>query len=361
MSACAEFRPMVLKFEPNSKEWLEERRNHLGASDAAIVLGMSKWGSPEEVQRAKLEAAFKEMTEAMERGHLLEPIIRRAYAEMFDVEVFPGEMYIHPDHQWMSATTDGSYETPEGEQLLEIKTVNSRAFGSGEWGEDGTDAIPEYYLIQVMHQLAVTGRQACRLVALVAPTETLALLAGMAKSGADMRMLCEAVKSIGLHHFDIKRDDAMIADMIAAESEWWQKHIIDKIPATDVAKLKDSGEIIAATPEQIELISLLRQARDAYDVAEADVEKLTSSLKNIIKDKSGIDAGKELGRITWKKSKDTVTTVVDWEAVAVTMATETKLTDLFNSLVKANTNEVVKTGSRRFLCPKAWSKKEEQE
>jgi putative phage-type endonuclease len=361
MSACAEFKPLVLKFAPNSQEWLEARRSYLGASDAAVVLGMSRWGSPAEVQRAKLESEIKEMNEAMERGHLLEPIVRRAYAEMFDVEVFPGEMFIHPEHQWMSATTDGSYEVTDGEHLLEIKTVNNRAFGSGEWGEDGTDGIPEYYLIQVMHQLAVTGKQACRLVALVAPTETLALLAGMAKSGADIRMLCEAVKSIGLHHFDIKRDDAMIADMIAAEGEWWQKHIIDEVPATDVAKLKDNGEILAATPEQAELIGLLREARDSFDIAEADVEKLTSSIKNILKDKSGIDAGKDLGRITWKKSKDTVSTVTDWEAVAVTMATETKLTDLFNSLVKANTNEVVKTGSRRFLCPRAWSKKEVQE
>lgn len=359
MSACAEFKPVMVQVEPNSEAWLVERKKHCGSSDAAIILGMSKWGSVSEIQGEKLGLFQREQNEAMERGHLLEPLIRRAYAEKFALDVFPGAMFTHPDHPWMAATTDGSVEDSEGrEYLIEIKTVNDRAFKSGEWGADGTDEVPEYYLIQVMHQLAVTGLQSCYLVALAAPSETLALLAGMAKSGADPRMLVEAVKSIGLHTFRINRNEALIADMIEAEGAWWQRHIVDKQPAVEVAKLKDNGSILTATEEQNAAIAGLREARGLRDEAEEAVEKWEIALKKAIGEASGIKGSD--GQITWKKAKDSVVTVTDWEAVAVGMAEETKLAELFNALVKDATKEVVKPGSRRFVCPRSWSKKSEE-
>jgi len=170
-------------------------------------------------------------------------------------------------------------------------------------------------------------------------------------------MLVEAVKSIGLHVYRINRNDALIADMIEVEGEWWQRHIVNQEPAVEVARMKDNGSILTATPEQDKLLKDLREARDLMEQAEAAEKLCTDAVKKAIGEASGLKGSD--GQVTWKKAKDSTSTVVDWEAVAVTLATECKVQDAFNALVKENTRDVIKPGARRFVCPRSWSKKQE--
>ena len=133
-------------------KWLEERRKGIGGSDAPVVCGLSKRKSPYELWLEKRgEAPEAEDTEPMFWGRTLEPVIRQRYAnETGKVVEVPGKILVHPKHPWMIANVDGIIP---GERVLEVKTART----AEGWGEEGTDEVPQAYLIQVQHYLAVTG------------------------------------------------------------------------------------------------------------------------------------------------------------------------------------------------------------
>jgi len=58
-------------------EWLEQRRQGIGASDAAVILGLTKWKSPMGLYAEKtgLVPMGQEETDLLEWGNRLEPVI----------------------------------------------------------------------------------------------------------------------------------------------------------------------------------------------------------------------------------------------------------------------------------------------
>jgi len=138
--------------ESERNKWLEERRSGIGGSDAAAVLGLSPWTTPFEVYQSKLGLA-PPINESwpMRWGNWLEPHLRQSYSDLTGREVLmhPGVIR-HPKHEWMLATLDG--HTPDG-RLVEIKTSRS----ADGWGEPGSADIPQHYMLQVQHYLAVTA------------------------------------------------------------------------------------------------------------------------------------------------------------------------------------------------------------
>ena len=91
-----------------------------------------------------------EETPAMLWGKLLEPVIRQQYAERTGRVVRVPEMMRHPQHEFVIAHPDG---VTDDKRLFEAKTART---GEG-WGEPGSDAIPQFYLIQVQHYMLVTA------------------------------------------------------------------------------------------------------------------------------------------------------------------------------------------------------------
>ena len=60
------------------EEWLDRRRKSIGGSDAAGIVGLSKWASPFSVWADKTgRAPEKEDTEAMRQGRDLEDYVAR--------------------------------------------------------------------------------------------------------------------------------------------------------------------------------------------------------------------------------------------------------------------------------------------
>jgi putative phage-type endonuclease len=336
----------VEKLVPNSPAWLEERRKYLGASDVAAVLGLSKWATAAEVAGEKLGTFKREQNEAMGRGHALEPLIRMAWALDTSNCAVAGSMRVHPVHAWASATLDAVVVGDSGVSIpVEIKTVNDRSFASGEWGADGSDEIPEYYLAQVQWQMAVVGASECFLVALCAPSATLKLLASMANAGANTKMLVNAVREIGLHTYRIEANADLQATMFEVAGEFWQKHVVDREPVPDYGRMIDSGDILVATMEQEELIADLKARRSCLATVKADCEAAEDKVKTMIGASSGIKSS--LGQVTWKKAKDS--SVTDWEAVA-------RAAGAGAELIAEHTKS--RAGSRRLVCPRAWGKEE---
>jgi predicted phage-related endonuclease len=136
---------------------------------------------------------------------------------------------------------------------------------------------------------------------------------------------------------------------------------------------------IDAMPEALMLVRSLRVARDQLAQAETYVDTLAQSVKMIIADGAGIewsdpDAKKGKSCITHKVSKDG--TATDWQSAWRSLVAEAQLVlsvkiDPLNDIDRlvetlesiadekrsSDAYTTTVSGSRRFTCPRHWSKK----
>jgi len=206
------------------EEWLADRRKGIGGSDVGAILGFNPYKSAVEVYLDKIgELENKADNEAMYWGRTLEEVVAQEYAKRSENKIRRvNRMLAHPDNAWMLANVDREILTDQrGIGILECKTANQ--YMVDQW----SDGVPEMYLLQLMHYLAVTSYSwGC-----------IAVLIG----GRDFRI------------YDFARDDELITMMIERESEFWHEHVLKKIPpiatGIDTALLarlypKDNGELI---------------------------------------------------------------------------------------------------------------------
>ncbi len=139
----------------NTPEWLEFRRDKIGASDAPIILGVSPFQTPYQLYLNKVEHMEKKQNRAMKRGHKLEAEARKSFEEMYmmlymdQVTVVP--YVVQSDaYSWMIASLDGL--DLEKNVLVEIKCPGPK---DHQIALDGK--IPDHYIPQLQHQLFVTG------------------------------------------------------------------------------------------------------------------------------------------------------------------------------------------------------------
>lgn len=133
---------------------LEDRRRGIGGSDAAAALGLSPWMTPRELYEAKTDETVQPIAVSegpMLWGHLLEPLIRQRYAERTGRQVRVPDTIWSTRHPFMLAHLDGFTDDGGALRGFEAKTART----ADGWGEPGTDAIPQTYLLQVQHCMIV--------------------------------------------------------------------------------------------------------------------------------------------------------------------------------------------------------------
>ena len=132
--------------------WLAARREGVGGSEVAAILGAHPYKSALEVYADKVGAPTPELaSEAARWGQLFEGPILGEFADRVGREVRPSnELYRHREKPWQLCTPDGVQPVPprpfDGPGCAEVKTT-----GYGNWAEE----IPAHVLIQVQHQIAV--------------------------------------------------------------------------------------------------------------------------------------------------------------------------------------------------------------
>lgn len=171
----------IIDLEQGTQEWLDWRKGGIGGSDAPAVMGVSPWDSPLSLwQRRMGLVPEKVMSQAMARGHELEPIAR----QLLEAEtglVFAPMCGEHKKFAFLKASFDGVSLCRTA--LAEIKAPNlkdhGRAIGDDPFGplddnepdEAATDEeqlsyehelvasglIPPKYWPQVQHQMMVSG------------------------------------------------------------------------------------------------------------------------------------------------------------------------------------------------------------
>lgn len=181
--------------------WLSARRCGLGGSDAAAILGLSRFSTPTDVYLDKRgESKPKDETPWLRWGNILEPAIRQEYADQTGRTVRDGGLMRHPVHCFMLGSTDG---------LTDCRRVyegKNRRTSQG-WGEPGSDEVPRTCLLQVQQYMAVTGF----------PVADVAVLFG----GSDFQI------------YEVPADTEIQEMLIEAEAEFWQR-IVDGNPPNPV-------------------------------------------------------------------------------------------------------------------------------
>lgn len=178
-------------------DWLYLRRHGIGGSDAAAIAGLDKYRSPFAVFLDKLGALEDEddETEAARWGKLLEAPVRDETAHRTGHTIAPVNLLLcHETRTWQRANLDGlGLEVEAGLPFVyEGKTAGH--YVADEWADD---QVPDGYVLQGMHYLAVTGLR--RLIFGV-------LLAGQ-------RLAVRVVE----------RDDELIEHLVTIEAEFWHR------------------------------------------------------------------------------------------------------------------------------------------
>lgn len=194
----------------SEEEWLDYRRQGIGGSDAAAILGISPFATARDLYYDKLKIVSYEEEEnnwvAKRIGHLLEALV----AEIFQKKTgFPicqvHMMFRHPTYSFMLADVDYFITLPNGETaILEIKTTNYNA--KDAWWQNGQNVVPANYEAQGRHYMCVMNMNHVYFCCLYGNTED----------------------EIIIRH--IKRDKAYEDELIALESNFWNNHVLTKAP-----------------------------------------------------------------------------------------------------------------------------------
>jgi putative phage-type endonuclease len=144
--------------EQGSKEWLDMRKNHIGASDAPIIMGVCKFKmndgrvkTPRLLCQEKLGMLDGSIDNVATRfGTAMEEPARQAYQKLVGDE-FAADVVFHPDLKYMMASLDGINITQD--RAVEIKNCSAEDHAAAKKGK-----VPVHYYPQVMHQLEILFR-----------------------------------------------------------------------------------------------------------------------------------------------------------------------------------------------------------
>lgn len=265
----------------NKQEWLRERKNYLGGTDLGAIAGLNPYRTALDVYLDKTSDDIAcETSPAMRWGNLLEDTIAKEYAEVTGqtIEIEPNTIY-HPSMKFLGANIDRW--VGDKEYVLECKTAG---FTRGkEWGEEGTDQIPESYLVQVAYYAAICA----------VPKVDIAVLIG----GQDFRI------------YTYERSKELEDKLIKIACNFWDNHIEKRIPPKCVST-RDTFNLfpqsnyheIVAESNIIEKLQELKGAKEEESRIQSTIEKLKTDIQEFMRDYDVLIDNNGNVIATWKNS-----------------------------------------------------------
>jgi len=265
--------------EMTYEEWKSERRKGIGGSDAAAVLGMSRWKSPMRVYLEKIGEIDNDVAgEAAYWGNVLEDVVAKEFSKRTGKKVQRvNRILINSDYPFMIANIDRRVVGEDA--ILECKTTS--AWNSKEWF-DGE--IPQEYIIQVMHYMAVTGVSKAYIAVLLGGNQ--------------------------FQWKEVPRDDELIDLMIQREMDFWKcvdsgNPPEDKSGAPDdYAKVlamiypESTGDEIELPPTFEELVEKLQGVKEQIKTLESTQTEFENAIKENMRESEQARVGRF--RIGWK-------------------------------------------------------------
>lgn len=263
-----------------TKKQKQRRAKGIGGTDCAAILGLSPYKDATQVWLEKTGRYEQEESDLMYWGKRLENIIIEEY------EIRTGKTVIkdvdtqyHPDYPWMIAHIDGKVK---GEKtIVEAKTAS--VFTKDRWGEEGTDKVPDEYIIQCQHYMNVLNYERA----------DVCLLMG----GNDYRM------------YTIPRNDKLINMMMERLINFWEFNVladIEPIPtmrvSAEILYKKDKGDYLEGTENDFELVKKACDIKKDIKFLEKQKKAIDLSILNRIKENTGIKYNDAI-IASWKENK----------------------------------------------------------
>lgn len=234
------------------EEWLALRKNTIGGSDAAGIIGLSQYSTPYTVWADKTgRLPDKEDSEAMRLGRDLEDYVARRWMEATGKKCRRWQaMLYNPAYPFAHADID---RWVIGENAgLECKTTSTLDTAQFKGVE-----FPVKYYAQCVHYMAVTG--------------------------ADRWYLAVLVYGKGFFVYCLERDEAEIAALMAAEDNFWGYVATNMPPPVDGKE--PTGEAITtiyaeSRPDELQLFG--REALlDEWQLLKEEQQRLAERIGTI--------------------------------------------------------------------------------
>lgn len=274
----------------NKQEWLRERKNYLGGTDLAAICGLSPYRTALDVYLDKTSDNISEDTNAAMRwGTLLEDVVAKAYSEDTGhfLKIADGPIY-HSEYKFLAANIDRwAYDLHpfksemSTKHILECKTAG---FTKGkEWGDSGTDQIPEPYLIQVAYYAAICDVSKVDIAVLI--------------SGQDFRI------------YTYERNRELEDKLIKIACNFWHSHIEKRIPpkcvnTRDTFNLfpQSNYQEIVAESNIMEKLEQLKSLKKEENRIADTIEKLKTDIQEFMRDYDVLIDNQGNVIATWKNT-----------------------------------------------------------
>lgn len=253
-------------------EQKEIRKNGLGATDCAAVMGLSPYRTPYElwmIKTGRMEEEAILNDDRLRLRHAHEETIAREYAFRNDCKLKRvNQTLFHKRLPFMLCNLD---RVVIGQHKI-VECKSSSGFMRPTWGETGSDEAPMIYLLQVQHQMAVSGYDHADIAALI--------------DIDDYRI------------YPTPRNDKIIAKIEDACERFWNENVLADVPPPPTTRgdLKlmyplNNGNFIEATPEMIEYLDHLQAIKDDIKILEGNKAEHEKEIIQFIADNDGIKLG----------------------------------------------------------------------
>ncbi len=300
-----------------TKEQLENRINYIGGSDAPIILGLSPYRNQVDLWHEKTgQIEPKDISDNpyVKAGNFLEPSIRKWFEHETGLKIsHENEFYEHPEHDFIAGHIDGWIRSENA--VFEAKTASS----DKAWGANGSNEIPDHYLVQLAHYMAITGSSKAYIAVLI--------------RGVDFR------------YYVIERNQRLEDMIIEREREFWGLVMNNYPPtpkkASEIISLngfKSMEESVVANDEIQICLENLEQVNFQMSALSKQKDELADKIKVFMGQKDTLLNKDGKISVTWKETK--ASTKFD--------------TDTFRKEKPEDYDNYVKTmsGSRRFCLIK---------
>ena len=267
------------------EEWLRWRTKGIGGSDVSVIAGVNPFRSIFQLWLEKTGQVEPEETENDNThfGNVLEPVVKREFSKRTGLKVRAKRALLQSEeYPFMLADLDGVIYENGKMNLFEAKTAS--AYKQEIW-EKG---IPEEYVLQVQHYMAVTGAEKTYLAALVGGNR--------------------------FYWKVVRRDEQKIAEIIALEKAFWEENVLagkEPVPdgsgaTTDFLNEKyasSNGNTILLPEEALSLCRRYEELSGQLNELQDKKDAVSNQLKNFLKNNESGVIGEY--RVTWKQVTST--------------------------------------------------------
>ncbi len=261
----ADFAPEIR----NSSWWSGDSRRAVNGHAVDVILE----------KQGKKEIADLSNVEAVQMGHVMQPVIGRLFQDRHKIELKDADYAItHPKHDWMRSHFD--FISADGRVLVEAKNYNA---GVRNQFDADANRIPDADFAQLVHECACHSIDRIFLAVLFGGSEFVTI------------------------EFNIS--DAQKDELIQKMSVFWAHCKTMTVPdpqtieQTKLVYPKSTEESLVATAQIEMVVNQLRELKSNIKFLEGQQEQLEVALRNAMGDRAEIVtfAGETL--VTWRSSK----------------------------------------------------------